>query len=116
MMQKLPQRMFRILFHYHLDENWMNGELQGFCAIWHNVDALYVCQGVAQPIFSWLVLVGNSGSISFAYHRTHYENLTAIILLLISCWISECYVANNFCKMSCNRIFRHFHPLSEKWV
>ncbi len=35
----------------------MNGELQGFCAIWHNVDALYVCQADAQPIFSWLVLV-----------------------------------------------------------
>jgi hypothetical protein len=35
----------------------MNCELQGFYAIWHNVDALYVCQGDAQPIFSWLVLV-----------------------------------------------------------
>ncbi len=35
----------------------MNCELQGLCAIWHNVDALYVCQGDAQPIFSWLVLV-----------------------------------------------------------
>jgi hypothetical protein len=46
----------------------MNGELQGFCAIWHNVDILYVCQGGAQPIFSWLVLVGNYGNISFAYH------------------------------------------------
>jgi hypothetical protein len=46
----------------------MNGELQGFCTIWHNVDALYVCQGGAQPIFSWLVIVGNSGSISLAYH------------------------------------------------
>jgi hypothetical protein len=46
----------------------MNGELQGFCTIWHNVDALYVCQGGAQPIFSWLVLEGNSGSNSLAYH------------------------------------------------
>ncbi len=35
----------------------MNCELQGLCSIWHNVDALYVCQGDAQPIFSWLVLV-----------------------------------------------------------
>ncbi len=46
----------------------MNGELQGLCAIRHNVDALYVCQGGAQPIFSWLVLVGNSGSINLTYH------------------------------------------------
>jgi len=57
MMQKLPQHLLRTLFHYHPAENWMNGELQGFCTIWHNVDALYVCQGGAQPIFSWLVLV-----------------------------------------------------------
>jgi len=46
----------------------MNGELQGFYAIWHNVDALYVCQGGAQLIFSWLVLVGNFGNINFTYH------------------------------------------------
>jgi hypothetical protein len=32
----------------------MNCELH---AIRHNVNALYVCQGDAQPIFSWLVLV-----------------------------------------------------------
>jgi hypothetical protein len=47
----------------------MNGELQGLCAIWHDVDALYVCQGGAQPIFSWLVFVGNSSSINLAYHE-----------------------------------------------
>jgi hypothetical protein len=35
----------------------MNYELQGFYSIRHNVDALYVCQGDAQPIFSWLVVV-----------------------------------------------------------
>ncbi len=57
MMQKLPQYLLRTLFHYQPTENWMNCELQGLCAIWHNVDALYVCQGDAQPIFSWLVLV-----------------------------------------------------------
>jgi hypothetical protein len=68
MMPKLPQHLLRTSFHYHHAENWMNGELQGFYAIWHNVDALYVCQGGAQPIFSWLVLVGNSGNISFTYH------------------------------------------------
>jgi len=68
MMQKLPQHLLRTSFHYHSTKNWMNGELQGFCAIWHNLDALYVCQGGAQPIFSWLVLVGNSGSISLTYH------------------------------------------------
>ncbi|CAM6077766.1 unnamed protein product [Sphagnum tenellum] len=57
MMQKLSQYLLRTLFHYQPTENWMNCELQGLCAIWHNVDALYVCQGDAQPIFSWLVLV-----------------------------------------------------------
>jgi hypothetical protein len=66
MMQKLPQHLLRTLFHYHLVENWMNGELQGLCAM--NVGALYVCQGGAQPIFSWLVHVSNFGSINFAYH------------------------------------------------
>jgi hypothetical protein len=60
--------MFRTLFHYRPAKSWMNGELQGFRAIRLNVDALYVCQGGAQPIFSWLVLVGNFGSISLAYH------------------------------------------------
>jgi hypothetical protein len=68
MMQKMPQHLLKISFHYHPVENWMNGELQGLCAIRHNVDALYVCQGGAQPIFSWLVLVGNSGSINLTYH------------------------------------------------
>jgi len=68
MMQKLPQHLLWTSFHYHPTKNWINGELQGFCAIWHNVDVLYVCQGGAQPVFSWLVLVGNSSSISLAYH------------------------------------------------
>jgi hypothetical protein len=36
MMQKLPQHLLRTSFHHHLVENWMNGELQGFCVIWHN--------------------------------------------------------------------------------
>jgi len=68
LMQKLPQHLLKTSFHYHLAKNWMNGELQGFCAIWHNADVLYVCQGGAQSIFSWFVLVGNSGSISLVYH------------------------------------------------
>jgi hypothetical protein len=68
MMQKLSQHLFRTSFHYHPVENWMNGELLGLCAIWHNVDALYVCQGGAQPFFSWLVLIGNFGIINLAYH------------------------------------------------
>jgi hypothetical protein len=57
MMQKLPQYLLRTLFHCQPPENWMDCELQGLCVIWHNVDALYICQGDAQPIFSWLVLV-----------------------------------------------------------
>jgi hypothetical protein len=68
MMQKLSHHLLRTSFHYHLAENWMNGELQRFYVIWRNVDALYVCQGGAQPIFSWLVFVGNSSSISLTYH------------------------------------------------
>jgi hypothetical protein len=68
MMQKLPQHLLKTSFHYHPTENWMNGELQGLCTIWHNVDPLYICQGGAQPIFSWLVLIGNFGSINLAYH------------------------------------------------
>jgi hypothetical protein len=59
MIQKLAQHLLKTSFHYHLVENWMNGELQGLCTIWHNVDAPYVCQGGAQPIFSWLVFVNN---------------------------------------------------------
>jgi hypothetical protein len=35
----------------------MNREMRGLCAIWHNVDVLYVCKGDAQPIFLWPVLV-----------------------------------------------------------
>jgi hypothetical protein len=46
----------------------MNDELQGLFGIWHSVDVLYVCQGGAQPIFSWLVLVGNFNNINFTYH------------------------------------------------
>jgi len=66
-------------------------------------------------IFS-LEQVGNSSSIILSYNWTHSENPIAIILLLSSCWISGCYVINNLCRISCNRIFRHFYSLFEKWV
>ncbi|CAK9855170.1 unnamed protein product [Sphagnum jensenii] len=38
--QKLPHYLLKTLFHYQPTENWMNCELQGLCAIWHNFDAL----------------------------------------------------------------------------
>jgi hypothetical protein len=60
--------------------------------------------------------VGNSSSISLSYNWAHSENPIAIILLSSNRWISGCYVTNNLCRISCNRIFRHFYSLSEKWV
>jgi hypothetical protein len=60
--------------------------------------------------------VGNSSSISLSYNWAHFENPIAIILLSSSGWMSGCYVTNNLCRISCNRIFRHFYSLSKKWV
>jgi hypothetical protein len=59
MTQKLPHHLLGTSFYHQPADNWVNCDLQGFYTIWHNVDALYVCQGDAQPIFSWLVLVYN---------------------------------------------------------